>query len=101
VKVAEQWECCTGLDKNLAGRVKATTQKLNMVGKGSFASTEIEGDIVESICMQNLELFMRGNRVGAVHADMLQLYSQAESFEGNLQKVISIPHLIDHEKQTN
>ena len=51
--------------------------------------------------MQNLELFMQGDRVRAAHADMLQLYSQDKSFEGNLQKVISIPYLIDHEKQTN
>ena len=72
-----------------------------MMGKGSLATTELDSDVVQPVGMQNLELFVRGHRARAAHADVLELDGKAEIFEGNLQKVTSIPRLIDHEKQTN
>jgi hypothetical protein len=33
-------------------------QKLNMMGKGSLTSTEVDGDVMKSVRMQNLKLLM-------------------------------------------
>jgi hypothetical protein len=49
--VTEELKCHTGLDNGLAGRVEAVTQDLNVMGQGLLASTEVDSNIMKTICM--------------------------------------------------
>jgi hypothetical protein len=51
VKVTEKLKRRTGLDYDLAGRVEATAQDLNVMGQRSLASTEVDSNIMDTICM--------------------------------------------------
>jgi hypothetical protein len=41
----------TDLDYGLAGRVEATVQDLNMMGQHSLAPTEVDSNVMDTICM--------------------------------------------------
>jgi hypothetical protein len=47
----EKLKHCTGLDYGLAGRVEATAQDLNMMGQHLLASTEVNSNVMDTICM--------------------------------------------------
>jgi hypothetical protein len=81
VQKVEKFERGTRFDGTLRRRIKPPPEKLVMVRYGPCTAAVLDGNIVDSVGMQDKHARVAGDRALAEHAAMVELNLQAQRFE--------------------
>jgi hypothetical protein len=81
VKEVEEFKGSACLDGKLGSRIQPTSKELVVMGYGPRAAAVLDGDVVDSVGMQNEHSSVAGNRARAKHASVIQLNLEAQRFQ--------------------
>jgi len=94
VQGIKQLERCAGLDAKLGGRINLSTEELDVVREGTAATTILECNFVNPICVNNSQGGVAWKRVFTIHSAVVQLNFKTEGLQRHLVEKSSIPFLI-------
>ena len=86
MKVAEEFECNTGLDGNLRTWVPSASKELDVLRNGPLTVAVLNCNLVDSIHMENQHTCITSNRIIAAHACVVKLDFKSQSLKGGLNK---------------
>lgn len=94
VKQLEQSESCTCLGMVNSRRKPLASDKLLAIRcRSLFTAAEIDGNVVQAICVNHNGVFVAGLRSHADGVDVSELYVKTHRLEGRLLEVSPIPML--------
>lgn len=79
--------------EHLGCGVETTAEQLNVIGKGSMTPTVADRDLVNAVGVEDPKIAATFDRHGTTHTGMVEVDTEAQSFEGRAGEHLPSPLL--------